>query len=85
MSESPFVLRIHVIGGQTIELPCTTFEIVPPGIEHDDAGNPVETPIRLEYSPVDGWRDTLGFIEFRAITAIEVHRSAEMVAQAEDE
>lgn len=85
MEDVPFLLRIHVIGGQSIDLPCTTFEIVPPGTGHDIDGNHVDTPMRLNYTPVNGWRDTLGFLDMRAVTAIEVHRSAEMAVTAESE
>lgn len=75
MSASPFTLSLHLIGGQTVTLPCESFEIVPAGVDAD--GN--ETPMRLDYTPVEGWNRTVGFLDFRAVTAIEVERSEAVI------
>src|SRR5690606_6529919 len=73
--EAPFTLLVHLFSGKVITLPCESYEIVPPGV--DESGN--ETPMSLNYTPVEGWQQTLGFLDFRAVTAIEVQRSADVI------
>lgn len=67
-----FTLFIHLYTGKTIELDCEGYEIVPASV--DEHGN--ETPMQLNYTPLDEWQQTLGFIDFRAVAAIEVRRNA---------
>lgn len=68
---APFTLYLHLMGGQTITLPCESFEIVPPGMTDDG----IPTPPRLDYTPAEGWHRTVGYLEFRTIAAIEVERA----------
>lgn len=80
MNDAPYTLLLHLIGGQSVTLPCESYEIMPPSVEQDDEGNLVEMPLRLDYTPVEGWDRTLGFLDFRGVVAIEVERSGEIIA-----
>ena len=80
-----YVLSIHLIGGQTIVMPVKTYNIVPPGVTHDDQDNHVETPMYLEYTPVNEEKQTLGFLNFNTVQAIEVERSPETIAAAQQD
>lgn len=74
--EAPFTLHIHLFSGQIITLPCEGYEIVQASFTDDGK----EIPMSLNYTPVEDWQSTLGFLDFRAVTAIEVQRSAVAVA-----
>lgn len=78
---APYTLYLHLIGGQTVTLPCKAFEIVPGSMEEGEDGNVVEIPMRLDYTLVDGWMKTLGFLDFRGVVAIEVERSDEVIRE----
>lgn len=80
MDKAPITARIHLIGGQTIELPCETFEIVPASV--DEQGN--ETPLALNYTPFGGWGSgvrALEWMNFGAMVAVDVDRPAATDAQ----
>ena len=69
--EAPYTLRIHLYSGQIITLPCEGYEIVQASFTEDGK----EIPMQLNYTPIEDWQSTLGFLDFRAVTAIEVQRS----------
>lgn len=71
MTAIPITARIHLVGGQTITLACETFEVVPPSM--DDEGN--ARSMEIQYTPAEGCGQTLEFLDFRAVSAIEVDRT----------
>ena len=68
---APYTLTVHLASGQVLTLPCERFEIVQATDHHGEPAG-----LTLNYTPVNGWERSLGYLNFAAVAAIEVERSA---------
>ena len=72
---APYMLTIHLMSGKTVTLPCESFEIVQATDHHGERAG-----LTLNYTPVDGWERSLGYLNFAAVAAIEVERDPALAA-----
>lgn len=76
-----FTLRIHLVTGTVVDLPCIGYEVEPPPL--DEHGQALGTAT-LKWTPPDGAARTLAYLDMRGVVAIVADQEAGDAAVASD-
>jgi len=69
-----YTLRIHLVTGSVVELPCIGYDVEPPPLDHHGQAAGTAT---LKWTPPDGAARSLAFLDMRGVVAIVADRESE--------